>query len=125
MTSTAVLQHPEVPAERSAGVWKTAWRRLVGDRVGVISMWIVLAFLVLVLAAVLGLVARDGQKEVGVPDAPPTIVGARVAESSVDPLANVVPKDAKPVDLSDIDPLAPKYQEWNERAAKIQIAEEK
>jgi peptide/nickel transport system permease protein len=123
--TTAVLAHPEVPSERSAGVWKTAWRRLVGDRVGVISMCIVLAFLVMILASAVGLVARDWQKEVGVPDAPPTIVGARVAETGVDPLANVVPKDAKPVDLSDIDPLAPKYQEWNERAAKIQIAEEK
>jgi len=27
------------------------------------------------------------------------------------------------VDLSDIDPLAPKYKEWEERAAKIQVAD--
>ena len=40
-----------------------------------------------------------------------------------DPIASVIPKDAKPVDLSDIDPLAPKYKEWAERAAKIQITE--
>src|SRR5690606_2081776 len=32
---------------------------------------------------------------------------------------------APPVDLSDIDPLAPRYQEWEERAAKIAITEVK
>jgi peptide/nickel transport system permease protein len=32
---------------------------------------------------------------------------------------------AKPVDLSDIDPLAPRYKEWEERAAKIAVTEVK
>ncbi len=30
-----------------------------------------------------------------------------------------------PVDLSDIDPLAPRYKEWDERAAKIAVTETK
>src|SRR5258707_3314232 len=30
---------------------------------------------------------------------------------------------APPVDLSDIDPLAPRYKEWEERAAKIAVTE--
>jgi len=46
-----------------------------------------------------------------VPNAPPTLVGPRVEEATKDPLASLVAKDAKPVDLSDIDPLAPKYKE--------------
>jgi len=58
-----------------------------------------------------------------VPNAPPTFVGPRNEDSAKDPLASTVAKDAKPVDLSDIDPLAPKYKEWAERAAKIQIAD--
>jgi oligopeptide transport system permease protein len=109
--------------QRSAGVWIAAWRRLRGDRVGIVSLVIVVAFLLLILASALGLVARDWQKEVGVPNAPPTFVGPRAEVSGVDPLASLVAKDVKPVDLSDIDPLAPKYKEWEERAAQIQIAD--
>ena len=123
---TAILQGKDVQlpgVERSAGVWLSAWRRLRNDRVGMVSLSVVLVFLLLVLLAATGLVAADWQREVGVPNAPPTFVGAKALEKSTDPLANLVPKDAKPVDLSDIDPLAPKYKEWAERAAKIQIAE--
>jgi peptide/nickel transport system permease protein len=32
---------------------------------------------------------------------------------------------AAPVDLSDVDPLAPRYKEWEERAAKIAVTETK
>lgn len=108
---------------RSPGVWRAAWRRLRNDRVGMVSLVVVLAFLLLIIAAALGLVAGDWQKEVAVPNAPPTVVGPRVETVTDDPLAALVDKDAKPVDLSDIDPLAPKYQEWAERAARIQIAD--
>ncbi|MGE5339291.1 MAG: ABC transporter permease [Gemmatimonadota bacterium] len=107
---------------RSEGVWIAAWRRLRNDRVGMTSLAVVVAFLLLVLASALGLVAKDWQKEVGVPNAPPTFVGPAPKQAGTDPLS-LVPKDAKPVDLSDIDPLAPKYKEWAERAAKIQVTE--
>ncbi|HYS13709.1 MAG TPA: ABC transporter permease [Burkholderiaceae bacterium] len=125
MTAATIGGKAIVPArpERSAGVWATAWRRLRNDRVGMVSLAIVIAFVLLILASALGLVAKDWQKEIGVPNAPPTFVGARVEEVTKDPLASLVAKDAKPVDLSDIDPLAPKYKEWSERAAKIQIAD--
>jgi oligopeptide transport system permease protein len=125
MSVTTIGGKAMVPArpERSAGVWATAWRRLRNDRVGMISLVIVLAFILLILASALRLVAGDWQKEIGVPNAPPTFVGPRAEESSSDPLATLVAKDAKPVDLSDIDPLAPKYKEWAERAAKIQISD--
>ncbi len=125
MSATTITGKASVPSQpaRSAGVWATAWRRLRNDRVGMVSLAIVIAFVLLIVASATRLVARDWQKEVAVPNAPPTIVGPREQESAADPLANLVPKDAKPVDLSDIDPLAPKYKEWAERAAKIQIAE--
>ena len=119
---TSVVEAYEAPAsERSAGVWVTAWRRLQADRIGMASLAIVAAFLVMILAAAVGLLASDWQREVGVPDAPPSFVGARPAATVTDPIASVIAKDAKPVDLSDIDPLAPKYKEWAERAAKIQV----
>jgi oligopeptide transport system permease protein len=113
---------PPEPA-RSRGVWATAWRRLKNDRVGVVSLAVVAVFVAMILLSGVGLLASDWQKEVAVPDAPPTFVGPRAKQTGTDPLANVVARDAKPVDLTDIDPLAPKYAEWKERAAKIQVSE--
>jgi oligopeptide transport system permease protein len=115
----AVPATAEVPAlaalPRSPGVWAQAWARLKTDRVGMVSLWIVLAFMVMVLLAQAGVIGADWQREVAEPFAPPTIVGADarvVAEKQAVPPPNV--------DLSDVDPLAPRYAEWNERAAKVQ-----
>jgi peptide/nickel transport system permease protein len=104
---------------RSSGVWIAAGKRLARDRVGMVSLAIVAAFIVLILFAAAGLVARDWQREVGVPYAPPTFMGAAPAE--VAPIIEA-PK-GPPVDLSDVDPLAPRYKEWAERAAKFQSVE--
>jgi oligopeptide transport system permease protein len=108
--------------QRSAGVWLTAWRRFKGDRVGMVSMVVVLAFLLLIAAASAGLVASHWQRELGVPNAPPTFVGPRAAENA-GTLAGPESLPGKAVDLSDIDPLAPRYAEWAERAAKLKTAE--
>ena len=117
---SAVLSSP-VPAaaERSEGVWHAAWRRFRQDRVGMVSLAVVLAFMVLIMAAWLGLVAQHWQDEVGVASAPPTFLGPAPPESAgkID-----VPKGPN-VDISDIDPLAPRYQEWAERAAKLKTTE--
>lgn len=120
---TAIVAAPAsiVPA-RSEGVWRAAWRRLRRDRVGMVSLAIVVAFLLLILASAVGVIAGDWQREVGVPNAPPTFMGPAPKEAEADPLARAA-RAARPVDLSDIDPLAPKYKEWAERAAKIQITE--
>jgi len=104
---------------RSEGVWRTAWWRFRGDRVGMVSLCIVGAFLVLILLSATRLVASDWQSEVGVPNAPPTLMGPRPPEDlgTID-----VPKGPN-VDLSDVDPLAPRYKEWAERAAKMKTVE--
>ena len=112
---TAVLS-PTAPApriERSEGVWVAAWHRFKGDRVGMVSLAIVAAFLMLVVLAALGVVADDWQAEVGVPNAPPTFVGPAPKTETV---AIPTPKGPN-VDLSAVDPLAPRYEEW-ERAAR-------
>ena len=120
---SAVAAYVAAEDTRSEGVWIAAWRRLRNDRVGMVSLVVVIAFLLLILASAAGVVAKNWQREVGVPNAPPGFVGPAPKETGSDPLASIVPKDAKPVDLSDIDPLAPKYKEWAERAAKIQVTE--
>ncbi len=99
----------------SGGVWAAAWRRLRTDRVGIACMGIVAAFLVLVLLAATDRIAASWQQEVGVPNAPPTLLGPQPPE---DTGAIVEPKGPN-VDLSDIDPLAPRYKEWAERAKQF------
>jgi oligopeptide transport system permease protein len=108
-----VMAVPEA-LPRSPGVWKQAWDRLRHDRVGMVSLYVVVAFLVLVLLAQVGLLAGQWQKEVGLPFAPPHIVGADERE-----VAAVQAPKLPNVDLGDIDPLAPRYKEWDERASKV------
>src|SRR5262252_4346102 len=104
MSVTAIEAKTVVPPrpERSAGVWATAWRRLRKNRVDMVSLAVVIAFVLLIIASALHLVAKDWQKEIGVPNAPPTFVGPRADEATKDPITALVPKGAKPVDLSDI-----------------------
>jgi peptide/nickel transport system permease protein len=107
------------PIEKSEGVWHAAWRRFKADRVGLVSAVIVLAFLLLVLLAALGLVAKNWQAEVGVANAPPTFIGPKPAEATG---AIEVPKGPN-VDLSAVDPLAPRYAEIEEAAKKYRTTD--
>ncbi len=120
--SSAVLHPPSTlddAQQRSEGVWHAAWRRFKADRVGLTSLIIVLGFLLLIALAALGLVAKNWQAEVGVANAPPTFLGPRAAEATG---TIAVPKGPN-VDLSDIDPLAPRYKEWADRAAQLKTSE--
>jgi oligopeptide transport system permease protein len=110
---------PPAPVERSEGVWHAAWRRFRTDRVGLVSALIVVGFLLLIALAGLRLVAADWQREVGVANAPPTFVGPRPAEA----VGAIESPKGPNVDLSAIDPLAPRYKEWDERAAKFKTEE--
>jgi peptide/nickel transport system permease protein len=105
--------------QQSEGVWHAAWRRFKADRVGLVSLVIVLAFIVLIALSALGLVAKGWQDEVGVPNAPPTFMGPAPPEA-----AGTIESPKGPnVDLSDIDPLAPRYKEWAERAKQFKTTE--
>jgi peptide/nickel transport system permease protein len=105
--------------QKSEGVWHAAWRRFKTDRVGYWSMIVVFAFIALIALSALGLVAKQWQNEVGVPNAPPTFVGPKPAQTTG---AIEVPTGPN-VDLSDIDPLAPRYKEWDEKAKQFQTQE--
>lgn len=110
-------------SNQSTGLWTLAWRRFKQDRVALISLWITALFLLLMLASFGGLIARNWNAEVAPSYAEPTL--QRVT-NEVDVHAQVgipQPQLGPPVDISDIDPLAPKYQEWRERTAKIAEAQ--
>ena len=106
--------------QRSRGVWLVAWTRLKQDRVGMACLATVAAFMALILLSAAGLVAGGWQLEKGVPYAHPSFLGERpnVEARSTDLAAPKGP----PVDISDIDPLAPRYDEWKKRAAEIQVS---
>ena len=108
-----------VGADRSEGVWHAAWRRLRTDRVGMAALGVVLLFVLLIVLSALGLAGKSWQKEVGVPSAPPTFMGPAAKTES---MAIAGPKGPN-VDISSVDPLAPRYKEWDERAAKFKAEE--
>ncbi|MEO8298841.1 MAG: ABC transporter permease [Burkholderiales bacterium] len=108
----AVLPVVPTPAEpaplRSQGVWMLAWRRLQRDRIGMASGVVVLAFVVMVIAASAGWLAGDWQAERAVSSAPPNALGPGPVAERAQAEADGAPR----LDLSDVDPLAPRYAEW-------------
>src|SRR6266849_8506686 len=88
--------------------WTALWRRLQQDRVGAVSLGIVVAYLVMILFAAAGWLAGGWSEEVGVPYANPAFLGERpnlegALGQRQSRARGVVP------DLSAVDPLAPKY----------------
>lgn len=134
------LRAAEAPPPRAAtSIGQDAWRRFRRDRVGVVSGVVVIGFLLLVAAAAAGIVAGGWQQETGVPNAPPGIFGMPSSESTAAGAASTkaaerahaaVPADpagganaaaavaGTNVDLSSVDPLAPRYAEWAERTRR-------
>lgn len=99
----------EIPHTVSPGLWTLAWKRLVADRVAVVSLLIVLAFLFMMLLSGTGLIAGDWAREVGVNYAPPSFVGAQadVATTGVAPATPAQPAGpAVEYKSSVVDPLA-------------------
>ena len=123
---SAVLTNPPLPpVQESPGLWALAWRRMRQDAVGMVALAVVLFFLLLMAASYLGVIAKDWSKEKGVSYANPTFMaGSENLEAKAMASRDGAAK-APPVDLSDIDPLAPRYKEWEERAAKIAVTETK
>jgi peptide/nickel transport system permease protein len=119
---SAVLPASSTPLPHSEGVWHAAWRRFRRDKVGMTGAVIVVLFVLMMLLSALGLVASDWQVEKGVPNAPPTFIGPLPKEAQDKTIA--IPSGPL-VDLSDVDPLAPRYKEWAERAKQYEITEHK
>ena len=119
MSAVMTSSQAAPPAARSQGVWAAAARRFRSDRVGMVSLAIVAVFLLMVIAAGAGLVAADWQVEKGVPNAPPTFMGP----SEERPAVQIEQPTGPNIDIADIDPLAPRYDEWAAAAKKYETAE--
>ena len=100
----------EIPHTVSPGLWTLAWRRLRADRVGMVSLAIVAAFLAMMILSATGLIAKDWARETGVNYAPPSFLGADVeAGAPAAPGAPGAPEAAPPASdhqSSIVDPLA-------------------
>jgi len=110
-------------ATDSAGPWALAWRRFKQDRVALVSLCITAFFLLVMFASYAGLLARNWSAEVAPSYTAPTL-------QKVTPLANTheqvgLPQTFTdpPVDISDIDPLTPHYQEWQQLTAQVAKAQ--
>ncbi|MDR0309975.1 MAG: ABC transporter permease, partial [Acidobacteriota bacterium] len=84
------------------GFWRLAWERFSCDRIGMASLAIVLCFLIVVILALLGVIAKDWGREVGIPHAPPDFWGL----ASPDP-PNAASGAANPFLTNAAEPMAP------------------
>ena len=118
---SAVIERADVARRRRAGARarRLARRRraLRSDRVGMVSLAIVAA-----VPAARSPPRRSawsratGRRESGVPNAPPSFVGPAALERG----RRRSPRRAGPnVDISAVDPLAPRYKEWAEAAKTV------
>ena len=74
----------------------------------------------LMLGSMLGLVAADWEEEAGVSYARPAFA-ARLQHRPLTESAAPARQRAPAIDLSDIDPLAPRYDEWRQRAGELGV----
>src|SRR6476661_3009869 len=99
-TDVAALRHGrpaltrEIPHTVSPGLWTLAWRRLRSDHVGMVSLVIVAAFIVMMILSGVGLIAGDWNREAGVNYAPPSFLGAEAPAAA--PAATTTTSESAP-----------------------------
>jgi oligopeptide transport system permease protein len=104
----------------SQGPWQSAWGRFKRNRVGLFSLAIVMCFLLVVAATKANWLAQHWQHEVAVRYANPTFLGPTPTQ---EPASSNTHHLSPRVDLSAIDPLAPRYDAWVKRASQLQVAQ--
>ncbi|MET3137865.1 peptide/nickel transport system permease protein [Undibacterium sp. GrIS 1.2] len=123
----------------SPGLWALAWRRLRADKIAMIAMSVVAAFLVVLVLSASGLIASDWEQEIAMSYAPPGFIGADAVkteaakaeapppENPLDPLADVLrelrktPGNQQPPSVNEYgvpDPLATEMKEIYTELAK-------
>ena len=97
LTLSAVhAKRREIAHMVSPGLWTLAWRRLCRDRVAMVSLTIVAAFLLMMVASALNLVAGDWAREVGINYAPPSFLEPEAAPAVPGPTGTPNQQDAVP-----------------------------
>jgi peptide/nickel transport system permease protein len=101
----------DTPHTVSPSLWALAWKRLRSDRVAMVSLAIVVAFLIMMVLSATGLIAKDWAQETGVNYAPPSFLGDDIERAEQAAKPGMAPAEAPkvssaptPVDVKD--PLA-------------------
>jgi peptide/nickel transport system permease protein len=119
--STNALALPAGGRAGSRGLWVLAWLRFCRDRVGLVSLAVVVTYFAIVAASRIGWIAGDWSKEVGVSYAPPSVMGPDAAPAAVaapDATAGPVADDTGVVD-----PLAEELAEIRKGLAGLSDSE--
>jgi peptide/nickel transport system permease protein len=103
--STAEAALPAID-RASVGAWGLASRRFRRDRVGTISLVVVLLFVLVSIGAAVGVLARDWEKEVGVSYAPPSFLGREAAAPDAVIAVQGATAQSSPEAVAIPDPLA-------------------
>jgi len=101
--------------------WVALWQRLQQDRAGAASLAIVALYVVMILLAGVGYLAGNWSEEAGVPYANPAFLGERANLEGA--LAQRAQRRGHMPDLTAVDPLAPKYGEWEKRTGDLKTTE--
>jgi peptide/nickel transport system permease protein len=106
----------------SAGLWTLAWRRLRADRVAMVALAVVAAFLLMLVLSAAGLIVADWEEEVGVNYAPPGFVAALSAAAPATSATSATsaapaPSSAEALPDNPFDPLADDIRELKARLA--------
>jgi len=117
---------PAAAGRASSGLWASAWRRLMRDRVAFASLVILMCYLALVAASAAGFVVRDWSREVGVSYAPPAFMGPGAPPApAAAPAATGGPNEADGASSAIADPLAEALAEIRRQLASAPTPEPK
>ena len=104
-------------ARQSNSLWAQVLERFRSDKTGMAALCVVALFFLLVMTAQLGWVGSNWQEEVGRPFAPPHLVGAKADVKA----EQATPTTVRLLDISDIDPLAPYYEKWQQTTSVVAV----
>jgi peptide/nickel transport system permease protein len=104
-------------ARQTNSLWAQVLERFRSDKTGMAALCVVALFFLLVMSAHLGWVGSNWQEEVGRPFAPPHLVGAKADVKA----EQATPTTVRLLDISDIDPLAPYYEKWQQTTSVVAV----
>ncbi len=103
----------------SPGLWALAWRRLRRDKIAMLALAVVGAFLLMLVLSMSGLIVADWEDEVGVSYAPPTFA-AGPASTVLGASATPVPaRDLTPTPVNLLDPLADELRQLQAEMGRV------
>jgi len=106
-------------SQKSPSMSQLAWQKLRQDNVALIAMVVILLFGLMMIASRSGIVASHWSAEVAPSYADPAWHADIIKDKAKTQVGILNPQEDAPIDISDIDPLASRYQELNERTAKM------